>query len=55
MNSSAVNMRRTYYIKKDFQKRFMIEYAILVIVGAILANWMLYDLLAKGVDDAFYT
>lgn len=47
-------VRRTYYIKKDFQKRFIFEYMALVFLGVVLANGVLYLLLNKGVDDAFY-
>lgn len=54
MNSHMINMRKTYYIKKDFQKRFILEYLALVIFGAAVANLMLYKLLDKGIDDAFY-
>ncbi|MDO8446936.1 MAG: methyl-accepting chemotaxis protein [Deltaproteobacteria bacterium] len=54
MNSRKINMRRTYYIKKDFQKRFILEYLALIFLGAVLANGMLYTLLDKGIDEAFY-
>lgn len=47
-------VRRTYYIKKDFQKRFIYEYMIMVLLGIVLANGVLYLLLNKGVDNAFY-
>lgn len=47
-------MRRTFYIKKEFQKRFISEYVILIFVGAAVANGVLYALLKKGVDDTFY-
>ncbi len=54
MNSRKINMRRTYYIKKDFQKRFILGYLALIFLGAVLANGMLYTLLDKGIDEAFY-
>lgn len=47
-------VRRTYYIKKDFQKRFIYEYMVMILLGVILANGVLYLLLSKGVDNAFY-
>lgn len=47
-------VRRTYYIKKDFQKRFIYEYMVMVFLGVVLANGVLYLLLNKGVDNAFY-
>lgn len=47
-------VRRTYYIKKDFQRRFISEYMIMVSLGVVLANGVLYLLLNKGVDNAFY-
>lgn len=47
-------VRRTYYIKKDFQKRFIYNYMIMVFFGVILATGVLYLLLNKGVDNAFY-
>ena len=55
MNSRTIKMRKTYYIKKDFQKRFILEYLALVFLGAVLANWMLYVLLNKAIDDSFYS
>lgn len=59
MGSSAAPVERTYvrrkyYIKKDFQKRFILEYLALIFLGAVLANGMLYALLDKGIDKAFY-
>lgn len=58
MSSVSANgkayVRRTYYIKKDFQKRFIFEYTALVFFGIVLANGILYLLLNKGVDNAFY-
>ncbi|MEK7851599.1 MAG: hypothetical protein AAB275_06915 [Deltaproteobacteria bacterium] len=47
-------VRRTYYIKKDFQKRFIYEYMVMVLLGIVLANGVLYLLLNRGVDNAFY-
>lgn len=47
-------VRRTYYIKKDFQKRFIFEYMVMIFLGVILANGVLYLLLNRGVDNAFY-
>lgn len=59
MGSSAAQaerpyVRRTYYIKKNFQKRFILEYLALISLGAVLVNWMLYSLLDKEIDKAFY-
>lgn len=54
LSSGKTYVRRTYYVKKDFQKRFIFEYMALVFLGIVLANGILYLLLNKGVDDAFY-
>lgn len=53
MISGALKVKN-YYIKKDFQKRFIYECLSFIFLGAILANWILYVLLEKGIDDAFY-
>lgn len=47
-------VRRTYYIKKDFQKRFIYQYMVMTLIGIILANGLLYLLLNKETDSAFY-
>jgi methyl-accepting chemotaxis protein len=54
MQAITINRRRSYYIKRDFQKRFILEYIFLVLVCIVLANWMLYTLLDRGIDNAFY-
>lgn len=53
MISGTLKVKK-YYIKKDFQKRFIYEYLSFIFLGAILENWLLYVLLEKGIDDAFY-
>lgn len=47
-------VRKTYYIKKDFQKRFISEYILLTLLGVVIANLLLYTRLTKGIDNAFY-
>ena len=46
--------RRTYYIKKAFQRRFIIRKIALVVVGVLAANLLLYIFLQKWIDDAMY-
>lgn len=47
-------VRKTYYIKKDFQTRFISEYILLTLLGVVIANLILYASLIKGIDNAFY-
>lgn len=53
-NVPEYNRRRIYYIKKDFQKRFILIYIAIVVIGIVLSSSMLYYLLHKGIDEAFY-
>ncbi len=46
--------RRTYYIKKVYQRRFIIKKIALVVVGALAANLLLYIFLQKWINDAMY-
>lgn len=54
MSMIRQHARKIYFIKKDFQKRFISEYILLTLLGVVIANLLLYILLIKGVDDAFY-
>lgn len=47
-------VRKKYYIKRDFQKRFISGYLLLTLSGILTANLILYTILLKEVDDAFY-
>ena len=47
-------IRKIYYIKKDFQKKFIIEYTTIVMTGAIFAIGVLYLLTRKMLFDNFY-
>src|SRR3990172_6514156 len=53
-NVPEYNRRRIYYIKKDFQKRFILIYIAVVVAGIALSSSTLYYLLQRGVDGAFY-
>ncbi|MEK7851051.1 MAG: hypothetical protein AAB275_04140 [Deltaproteobacteria bacterium] len=53
-NNIRPYVRKTYYIKKDFQKRFISGYILLTLLGVVIANVLLYTRLIKGIDDAFY-
>ena len=46
--------RRTYYIKKVYQRRFILKKIALVVVGALAANLLLYIFLQKWINDAMY-
>lgn len=46
--------RRTYYIKKVYQRRFILKKIALVVVGAVAANLLLYLFLQKWINDAMY-
>lgn len=46
--------RRTYYIKKTYQRRFILKKIALVVVGAVAANLLLYIFLQKWINDAMY-
>jgi len=46
--------RRTYYIKKVYQRRFIMKKVSLVIVGTLAANGLLYIFLQKWINDAMY-
>ncbi len=46
--------RRTYYIKKAYQRRFILKKIALVVVGALAANLLLYIFLQKWINDAMY-
>lgn len=48
------NRRRIYYIKKDFQRKFILIYITMVLVGTAFSYIILYSLLNKGIDDVFY-
>lgn len=53
-STSVINRRSIYYIKKDFQRRFILVYIAIVLVGVALSGAMFYALLDKGLDNAFY-
>lgn len=53
-STSVNNRRRIYYIKKDFQRRFILTYIAMVLAGIALSGGFFYALLNKGLDDVFY-
>lgn len=54
MSTAKPYVRKRYFIKKGFQKRFISEYILLTLLGIVMANLLLYTLLIKGIDNAFY-
>lgn len=51
---SVDNRRRIYYIKKDFQRKFILIYVTMVLAGIAISGSLFYALLNKGLDKAFY-
>lgn len=46
--------RRKFYVKETFQKAFIIKYLLLLVIGAIWANAMLYLYEVRQIDDSLY-
>jgi methyl-accepting chemotaxis protein len=47
MENSAENRRRRYYIDKEFQKKFIIKFCLLVMLGAVISGVLIY-LMSQG-------
>lgn len=47
MKKTLENRRRTYYIKKEFQRAFIIKFCLLVILGALVSGAVIY-LVSRG-------
>lgn len=53
-NKATDERRSIYYIKKEFQRRFILKFLALIALGSILANWVLYTFLQAGIENALY-
>ncbi len=53
MENSGKNRRRIYYIDKDFQKKFIIKFCLLVILGAVVSGILVYAMSQGTVTTVF--
>ena len=47
MENSFQNRRRNYYVDKEFQKKFIIKFCLLVILGTVISGVLIY-LMSQG-------
>jgi len=53
MRNNLPNRRKTYFIKKSFQRNFIIKFCILVIIGAVLSGSLIYVFSSATVTTTF--
>jgi methyl-accepting chemotaxis protein len=53
MTTDFRNRRRNFYIKKEFQRGFMLKFCALVVAGAFISGAMIYLLSASTVTTTF--
>ncbi len=53
MKNDFRNRRRNYYIKKEFQRNFILKFCALVIAGAILSGAIIYAMSTATVTTTF--
>ena len=51
--SSFKNRRKNYFIDKNFQKKFIVKFCILVIIGAFLSGFIIYSMSKSAVTTTF--
>lgn len=47
------NRRRNYFIKKEFQRRFIMKFCLLVILGALISGIIIYAMSLSTVTTSF--
>jgi methyl-accepting chemotaxis protein len=47
MENTSRNRRRNYYVDKEFQKKFIIKFCLLVILGSVISGVIIY-LMSQG-------
>jgi methyl-accepting chemotaxis protein len=55
MERFSKERRKIYYVKKGFQRRFILKYLMLVIAGAVLTNIALYSYSHQLILDYLYS
>lgn len=53
MNNTFPNRRRNYYIKKEFQRNFIMKFCALVFVGSLVSGLLIYAMSAATVTTTF--
>ena len=53
MEDDFQNRRRTYFIKKKFQRNFIIKFCVLAIAGAIISGAIVYMMSKSTVTTTF--
>lgn len=53
MTTDFRNRRRNFYIKKDFQRNFILKFCALVAVGAVISGAIIYAFSASTVTTTF--
>ena len=53
MKDKSENKRKSYFIKKEFQRRFIVKFCILVILGAVLSGAIIYTMSRSTVTTTF--
>jgi len=53
MDTKFSNRRRNYYIKKEFQRNFILKFCALVIIGSLISGVIIYVMSSSTVTTTF--
>ena len=53
MNEEFKNRRKDYFIKKDFQRKFIIKFCALALIGSVLSSLLIYIMTTSTVTTTF--
>jgi methyl-accepting chemotaxis protein len=49
-----INKRRNYFIKKEFQGKFILKFILLIFLGIMVSSGIVYYLTVKNLEEAYY-
>ncbi len=52
--SERTYKRRNYFVKKDFQVRFILKFCLIVLIGAVISSALLLILSRDTLTSSFY-
>ncbi len=52
--AKTFNRRRHYFIKKEFQGKFILKFILLIFLGIMVSSGIVYYLTVKNLEEAYY-